>query len=45
MKTSVHFLPYFAHAFLEGETLPTKVKKIKTRIWFSVNFFLKSCRL
>ena len=40
MNTSIHFLSYLAHFFLEWEMSHTKVvKKIKTHILFSVTFF------
>jgi len=40
MKTSIHFLSYLAHLFVEWEMFQTEiVEKIKTRI--SYPFFLK----
>jgi len=51
MKTSKHFLPYFAHFFLEREMFQTKVaEKIKTHILCSGTFFsqivpfMRKCR-
>ena len=49
MKTTIHFLSYLAHLFLEWEVLQMKVvEKIKTHILVSVKFFFffrKSCQL
>jgi hypothetical protein len=47
MKTSIHFLSYLGHFFLEWEMFRTEVvEKIKTHILRSVTFFFrKSCRL
>jgi hypothetical protein len=41
METNIHFL-YFASVFLEWDTFQIEVvKKIKTHIFYSVNFFSK----